>query len=102
MAYFPNGSAGEVLDNQCADFPLGEKTCPVALAQALFNYSQFTNGKPNTVAEVLEVLVNKDSICQLRPLLVNPQDDPLTLPDPTKVMPCMREWLEKRIGKEPR
>lgn len=86
MAYFPNGSCGEVLEMQCMDCPLGfgwnnvkqgtlfeddrqPLPCPVALAQMLFNYDQTKPGAEH-LRECLTVLVADDGTCQTRELLV--------------------------------
>ncbi len=70
MAYFPNGSSGEVLDAQCADCPVGkheEHQCPVRLVQMLYNYDQFDKqGKRTQMSELMDVLVNDNGECQMR------------------------------------
>ena len=88
MAYFPNASAGEVLDAQCADCPLGfgwndknqqqlfdrepePRPCPVAFAQLTYNYEQFDKqGKRTKVADVLDLLVSESGECMVRKELV--------------------------------
>lgn len=70
MAYFPNATAGDILEQQCADCPLGdgieEESCPILLVQLLYNYDQCDNKK---LAEAMNCLINEDGICQMRPLL---------------------------------
>lgn len=65
MAYFPNGSAGEVLDNQCAECPLGDGPCPVALVQMMYNYTQVGDGEKN-LRDAMTLLVDERGICQVR------------------------------------
>lgn len=84
MAYFPNATAGDVLDHQCSDCPLGygwnnpdqkrlfdseaiPRPCPVALVQLQYNYDQV--GIPKLEA-AMNCLINKDGICQVRLQLV--------------------------------
>lgn len=71
MAYFPNGSAAEYLDNQCCQCILPEDAaCPILLVQLSFNYEQLdSEGKPNKVAEVMNALINEKGDCQMKPLL---------------------------------
>lgn len=96
MAYFSNGSEGAILDNQCAECPLGEKPCPIALAQQLFNYKQIDkNGERNVASEVLDTLINEHGICQMKPLFVG-----MTPPEPERVYdpmsPELKEWAVAR------
>ena len=65
MAYFPNGCAGEILDNQCADCPLGDGPCPVALVQMTFNYDQVADGQEK-LREAMSYLVDDKGICEVR------------------------------------
>lgn len=66
MAYFPNGTAGEVLDNQCGECKLSDEApCPVLFVQMTFNYSQLDDGnKP--LREAMDYLVNEDGRCQMK------------------------------------
>ena len=71
MAYFANGSEGEVLHAQCADCPLGygwndarqgklfereptPRQCPVQLAQMIHNYNQVRDSGCDVTADWLE------------------------------------------------
>lgn len=96
MAYFSNGSEGAILDNQCAECPLGEKPCPIALAQQLFNYKQIDkNGERNVAAEVLDSLINEEGICQMKPLFVGmekPEAEPVYDP----MSPELLQWARDR------
>jgi len=86
MAYFANGSEGDILDRQCSDCPLGagwndpsQKTmfdvdapmrpCPVALVQSLFNYTQCKDGQEK-LREAMNCLINEKGICQVREQLL--------------------------------
>lgn len=69
MAYFPNGSSGEVLDRQCWECPLGESACPVLAVQMIYNYDQLNNGQEK-LREAVTMLVNNDGICQVRKLML--------------------------------
>ncbi|HKZ40646.1 MAG TPA: hypothetical protein VJ044_06765 [Candidatus Hodarchaeales archaeon] len=61
MAYFPNGCAGEVFDNQCGQCRYGEK-CPIRFAQELHNYDAVNN---ETATSILNYLVKDDGICEM-------------------------------------
>jgi hypothetical protein len=65
MAYFPNGSAGAVLEAQCADCPLGNGPCPVAGIQMLYNYDQLNDGQEN-LKDAMSLLVNEKGVCEVR------------------------------------
>ena len=71
MAYFSNCCEGEVLHNECADCILGQKCCPIATAQSLYNYDACNNP---TAKAILNLLVKQDEDytylgCQLKPFL---------------------------------
>lgn len=67
MAYFANGTEGIILHNQCDKCPLGSGPCAVAAAQTFYNYDQIDN---DTATAILETLVSKDGICQMRPEII--------------------------------
>ena len=72
MAYFPNGTAGEVLDDQCSECPVdNEAPCPVLLVQTAYNYSQFYDGGNARLIEAINLLVNEKGICQMKPIIEN-------------------------------
>lgn len=71
MAYFPNGSSGEILDEQCHDCPLGAgwhdpaqtelfenerelRPCPVAFVQLNYNYDQIRDRQCDRAAEIID------------------------------------------------
>lgn len=68
MAYFPNGTSAEILDNQCACCVLGEAACPVAGVQLFYNYDQLRDGQEN-LRLALRMLVNDEGRCQVFALL---------------------------------
>ncbi len=70
MAYFSNSSEGEIFDEQCYNCIFGDEPCEVALMQLTYNYDQFTNGKPNKLAEIMNLFVDKKGICKLRERLI--------------------------------
>jgi len=65
MAYFPNGTAGEVLDNQCSECIHASDgvMCPVYYVQATYNYSQSDN---SLLEGCLQHLVRDDGTCQMK------------------------------------
>jgi hypothetical protein len=65
MAYFSNGTEGEVLDVQCADCPLGGGCCPVKSIQMLYNYDQLDDGQEK-LQDAMEQLVDAKGVCQVR------------------------------------
>lgn len=89
MAYFPNSTAGEVLDRQCSDCPLGSgwndpsqkqlfddepemRPCPVAFVQLEYNYTQVDN---NDLRRAMNFLISEDGICQVRKELQDIRND---------------------------
>ena len=86
MAYFPNGSAGEILDEQCDDCPLGygwndpkqatlfdverePRHCPVQLVQHIFNYKQVEPGNEE-LRSAMNLLIDERGTCNVRQQLV--------------------------------
>lgn len=68
MAFFSNSSDGGILDRQCGEciHQDPDAGCPVARVQTEFNYDQIDNDK---LVRVLEILINKKGVCQLKPLI---------------------------------
>ena len=68
MAYFPNGTAGEILDEQCHNCLHGTSDgilCPVAHVQVEYNYDQLEPwNKPLRAA--MNLLINEQGICQMK------------------------------------
>lgn len=93
MAYFSNGSEGEVLDTQCSDCPLGygwnnpqqrplfeapaePRPCPTALVQSLYNYEQIgPDGQRTKMSELMNLLVNERGECQTRKILLQIREE---------------------------
>lgn len=69
MAYFSNGTEGEVLYAQCGDCPLNggpdENTCEVLTIHEVYNYDQTDDGQEK-LAEVMSMLVGGDGVCRIR------------------------------------
>ncbi len=73
MAYFSNGSEGEVFDEECRECPLGEKGCPIFIVQSTYNYDACNN---KTARVILNDLVRQEEKkpwrylgCQMKPLI---------------------------------
>ena len=62
MAYFPNGTAGMVFDEQCCQCKYGEDPCPIALVQFIYNYEAVGN---KTARAILDALVKDDGTCTM-------------------------------------
>jgi hypothetical protein len=62
MAYFSNSSEGSVFDDQCQKCRYGEKPCPIALVQALYNYDAVNN---KVATEILNNLVENNGTCTM-------------------------------------
>ncbi len=75
MAYFQNGTESEMLDAECKTCALGNDTCPVYLAQCLFNSDQMREGQER-IMQLLHLLIDDDGICQVKRLLENSRGDP--------------------------
>ena len=62
MAYFSNGSHGECFEEQCAKCKYGEKPCPIAAVQFIYNYDACNN---ETARKILDALVQNDGNCTM-------------------------------------
>lgn len=62
MAYFPNGTAGEVFQDQCARCRYGEKACPIWFVQYEYNYAACNN---EVATKILDQLVKNDGTCAM-------------------------------------
>ena len=62
MAYFPNGSAGEVFRYQCSQCRYGDGPCPIFWVQYHYNYDACNN---KTAREILDYLVHNDGSCAM-------------------------------------
>lgn len=70
MAYFANGSEGEILENQCDTcvHAHDDGVCPISAIQMLFNYEQIDNPDLNAA---MSILVDDEGICQMRKALID-------------------------------
>ncbi len=68
MAYFANGSEGEVFDVQCTKCKYGEMPCPIAAVQGAYNYDACNN---KTAREILDSLVKNDGTCEMYKMCEN-------------------------------
>ena len=69
MAYFSNGTAGMVLDEQCSECVLGMAACPVFFVQQLYNYDQCKESEAK-LRGAMSALVSDDGTCRMREELV--------------------------------
>ena len=60
MAYFSNGTEGEVFDNQCSKCKYGKEACPIAMVQLTYNYDAVNN---ESATKILNTLVLDDGTC---------------------------------------
>ena len=62
MAYFPNGTAGEVFDEQCARCRYGNNPCPIWFVQHEYNYEACNN---EVATKILDGLVKDNGTCSM-------------------------------------
>lgn len=62
MAYYSNSTEGEILDNQCSDCKFGDKPCPIAAAQLIFNYDSVGN---DIAEKILNTIVSDSKGCMM-------------------------------------
>lgn len=68
MAYFANGTEGQILDDQCdrcIHGMLDSALCPVALVQMTYNYKQLDDGNED-LRTAMQTLINKKGECQMK------------------------------------
>ncbi len=63
MAYFSNGSEGMVFDEECSTCKYGEKACPIALVQVLYNYDACN---VPVARKILDTLVADNGTCAMK------------------------------------
>jgi len=86
MAYFSNGSEGEVFDEECRECVFGELGCPVFCVQSAYNYEACNNKVARSILNdlVKQINRNRDYVgCQMKAFLSDPD---------TKKK--LREWIE--------
>lgn len=64
MVYFPNGTSGMVLDEQCSNCPVGEESCPIYAVQMLYNYDQLKKGNKD-LKDAMTMLIDGKGRCQM-------------------------------------
>ena len=90
MAYFSNGSEGEVFDIECIECVFGELGCPVFYVQSTYNYEACNNKVASKILNDLVKQKNREFIgCQLKRFLYEEE---------TKEK--LREWLKQGIEDE--
>ena len=62
MAYFPNGTAGMVFDEQCQKCRYGQEPCPIALVQLTYNYDACNN---KVASSILNDMVKDSGDCAM-------------------------------------
>lgn len=62
MAYFSNGSEGSCFDSQCGKCKFGDKPCPIAAIQIIYNYDQL-NDTLGVARKIMSELVKDDGTC---------------------------------------
>lgn len=62
MAYFSNGSEGELFDDQCSKCKYGQHPCPIAEVQMLYNYNACGN---DIATKILDTLVKQNGTCTM-------------------------------------
>ena len=64
MAYFSNGTEGDILDRQCAEC-LPHDPCPIAKVQVRFNYTQCKKGQEE-LRRCMNMLVDEEGQCLMK------------------------------------
>jgi len=62
MAYFANGTEGTVFEHQCSICKYGEKNCPIAFVQQMYNYDACNN---EIARKILDELVADNGTCAM-------------------------------------
>lgn len=62
MAYFSNGTEGDVFTAQCGICKYGQEPCPIALIQMTYNYDQIGN---DLARKIINDLVEEDGTCTM-------------------------------------
>lgn len=84
MVYFSNGSEGCSFESNvcghCVHYEKDEETqtwgCPVFDVHFLFNSEQLTDGKKNSIGNLLTMLITDDWVCKMRIANEPPNDTP--------------------------
>jgi hypothetical protein len=93
MAYFPNGTAGEILDSQCIDCLHEDEWswCPVYAVQQLFNYDQVDKGQEK-LRQAINMLIDEKGICKVRAAFRAEKNG---TDGPVPCMEGMKDWAKK-------
>lgn len=62
MAYFSNGSEGSCFEEECSQCVFGDKACPIAEVQYMFNYDAVNN---DVATAILGRLVKNNGECTM-------------------------------------
>ncbi|BDD11668.1 hypothetical protein FUAX_41000 (plasmid) [Fulvitalea axinellae] len=62
MAYFSNGAEGTCFEAQCSKCKFGQKSCPIAYVQNVYNYDA---EEGETSRDILDHLVKNDGTCEM-------------------------------------
>lgn len=62
MAYFANGTEGMVFYHQCSLCKYGDKDCPIAFVQEIYNYDACNN---EIARQILDELVADNGTCAM-------------------------------------
>lgn len=62
MAYFSNGTSGEVLEAQCDKCKLKEGPCPIYFVQVAYNYDALNN---KVATNILDGLIKNNGTCAM-------------------------------------
>lgn len=62
MAYFSNGTEGEVFEEQCCRCKYGREPCPIYQVQVFYNYDACNN---EVATKILNHLVEDDGTCAM-------------------------------------
>ena len=66
MAYFPNGTSGEVLDEQCTECYIPDDApCPVLNIQGQYNYKQLNKGNKD-LENAMNLLIDEKGNCLMK------------------------------------
>ena len=71
MAYFANGTEGEILDRQCADCIHEDLSalCPVYHIMMTYNYDQLDKGQEKLRACLNILIQDEGGLCAMKPLI---------------------------------
>ncbi len=67
MVYFPNATAADIMDGQCADCRLPDDApCPIMHVQLEHNYGQTGN---EDLEDAMNKLIDENGKCMMKPLI---------------------------------